>query len=186
LCSYAKAILAAVIFIGWEHKFVIAQRVLLNGQVYGLDSNGCNVLVPPLVTDEFVIELLISHLMEINLHSIPKFLIENRALLFVTTKGTSSGNPEDGHPGAKVGSVGQGGPQKAYIAASRANGGPRIHSTIFRIRRLLGSFGSDLWRGASAAGVCCVCCVCFADGFLILRLLFFTATASPYFQKGNF
>jgi len=48
-----------------------------------------------------------------------KFLIAKTELLFVTVKGTSTGDPKEGAPGPKLGSVGHGGPHTAYTKPIR-------------------------------------------------------------------
>jgi hypothetical protein len=55
-----------------------------------------------------------------NTHWIESSLSENSALLFSTTKGISNGDPTEGGPGAKTGSVGQGGPKKPRTNGTRA------------------------------------------------------------------
>ena len=47
---------------------------------------------------------------EIILHNIFRLLIWKNALVFVTVNGTLNGEAEDGRPGEKEGTTGQGGP----------------------------------------------------------------------------
>jgi hypothetical protein len=85
---------------------------------------------------------------------IVKLFSAKRALLFVTLKGTPNGEPKEGAPGTKTGSVGHGGPEPSwYIVATKPRPPtialPSSHS-VTRIQR--GRFAGnspDFWRSDS-------------------------------------
>ena len=99
-------------------------------------------------------------------------------LLFATAKGTSSGNPDEGNAGEKVGSVGQIGPQRPAMLATNpitAAATPRNHLEARHRRRCRGNGGSD--RRCIGGGVF-ACGLLFAAAFLIRGLCFFTVRRS--------
>ena len=116
-----------------------------------------------------------------------RLVIANKALLFVTVKGTSNGEPAEGCPGAKTGWVGHGGPQTLITTvspkATTASGVPTAHLTHFPIRRSVGSrscgSGGRNCGCGSGSGLGCHCssgCDCWIcdGGFAGAEFFFFT------------
>jgi hypothetical protein len=90
-------------------------------------------------------------LTKIKLHVIDILRIVKRALLFVTEKGTANGDPKEGGPGEKIGSVGQGGPpHNWYIDATNPKlvtiSVPTTHFTTRNERRCNPGNSTNVWR----------------------------------------
>jgi hypothetical protein len=92
-----------------EARISVARLVV--GQAYVPCELRFSWLVALTVTKMFSNWISWSVFTFINRHFICRLFTSNKALLFLTVKGTSNGEPDDGYPGSKVGCVGQNGPK---------------------------------------------------------------------------
>jgi hypothetical protein len=133
-----------------------------SGQVNGLDSVAGRIAFTPLAPiwlfwDLKITEPIVESFAS-NFNSrqvIDKFTKSNQALLFVTMKGESNGEPNDGWPAAKDGSVGHGRPQNWSITANNASTEsvvPIVHFSARHRRRCVGARDSNRIRSGGSVG----------------------------------
>lgn len=128
---------------------------------------------------------------QIILHLAAIFEMEKNALLLVPLKETSNDDPNEGAPGEKIDSVGQGGPQIPNMVPTKAStpNTDRTAHFVARSRRRCISVCSNVGGGVGGCwggGVVVVESVFLVLGFLVLFRGFFTEVATVYLRKPSF